>query len=97
LQKFLWRVPWDAHGEVATSGNAGSLHIFAEADLNRIGVPTRTTQQVLHPEKPAAEKGFYIHPELFGAAKEKSIAAVHHPALNHLPERQAVKLLKQQQ
>jgi hypothetical protein len=67
LQKFLWRVPWDAHGEAATSGNAGSLHIFAEAGLNRIGVPTRTIQQVLHPEKPAAEKGFYIHPELFGA------------------------------
>jgi hypothetical protein len=45
-------------------------------------------------EKPAAEKG-YIHPELFGAPQEKSIAAAHHPALNHQPERQAAKLLKQ--
>src|ERR1700682_6122416 len=43
--------PWDAHGEVATSGNAGGLHIFAEAGLKRIGVPTRTIQQVLHPKR----------------------------------------------
>jgi trimeric autotransporter adhesin len=34
--------------------------------------------------KPAAERGSYIHPELFGAPASKSVAAVHHPMINHL-------------
>jgi hypothetical protein len=29
-------------------------------------------------DKPAAERGFYLHPELYGAAAEKSLAAAHH-------------------
>jgi hypothetical protein len=32
--------------------------------------------------KPENERGFYIHPELFGAPQSKSIAAVHHPSVN---------------
>ena len=31
--------------------------------------------------KPEAERGFYLHPELFGAAAEKSIAVARHPML----------------
>jgi trimeric autotransporter adhesin len=46
--------------------------------------------------KPTNERGTYIHPELFGAPKEKSVAAVHHPSLNHLPTISAVKPLKHQ-
>jgi hypothetical protein len=30
-------------------------------------------------EKPDKERGFYLHPELFGAAEEKSIVALRHP------------------
>jgi trimeric autotransporter adhesin len=33
-------------------------------------------------EKPGVERGTYIHPELFGAPKEKSLAMAHHPELN---------------
>jgi hypothetical protein len=29
-------------------------------------------------DKPAAERGFYLHPELYGAAADKSLAAAHH-------------------
>jgi hypothetical protein len=32
-------------------------------------------------EKPEAEKGFYLHPELFGQPKEKGIEWAHHPQL----------------
>jgi hypothetical protein len=32
--------------------------------------------------KPDNERGFYIHPELFGVPQSKSIAAVHHPSVN---------------
>ncbi len=42
-------------------------------------------------EKPGVERGTYIHPELFGAPKEKSLAAAHHPELNRM---QAVKPVK---
>jgi len=42
-------------------------------------------------EKPGIERGTYIHPELFGAPKEKSLAAAHHPELNRM---QAVKPVK---
>jgi len=34
--------------------------------------------------KPSAERGSYIHPELFGAPASKSVAAVRHPMINHL-------------
>ena len=34
--------------------------------------------------KPAAERGSYIHPELFGRPASKSLAAVRHPMINHL-------------
>jgi trimeric autotransporter adhesin len=33
-------------------------------------------------DKPGVERGTYIHPELFGAPKEKSLAAARHPELN---------------
>jgi hypothetical protein len=31
--------------------------------------------------KAERERGFYLHPELFGAGLEKSIAAVRHPGM----------------
>jgi trimeric autotransporter adhesin len=31
-------------------------------------------------DKPEDERGYYIHPELFGEGPEKSIIAAHHPA-----------------
>ena len=31
-------------------------------------------------DKPAEQRGYYLHPELFGAPKEKSIASAPHPA-----------------
>jgi hypothetical protein len=42
----------------------------AWADVHRIPV-----EQV----KPEKERGLYLHPELFGAPAEKSIAAARHP------------------
>jgi len=33
-------------------------------------------------EKQGVERGTYIHPELFGAPKEKSLAMAHHPEVN---------------
>jgi hypothetical protein len=38
-------------------------------------------------DKPESEQGLYLHPELFGAPMEKSIAAVHHSG--------AIKMMKQ--
>jgi len=38
------------------------------------------------------ERGFYLHPELFGASPEKSIAAVHHPAAMKLATKGKSKL-----
>jgi hypothetical protein len=35
-------------------------------------------------EKTGVERGTYIHPELFGAPKEKSALAAHHPELNRV-------------
>jgi hypothetical protein len=32
-------------------------------------------------EKPARERGFYIHPELYGAPEEKQLEWAHHPGL----------------
>jgi hypothetical protein len=49
----------------------------AWADTHRIPV------EVLKPER---ERGLYIHPELFGAPAEKSIAVARHPALKIIPE-----------
>jgi hypothetical protein len=37
-------------------------------------------------DKSAMERGAYIHPELFGATSDKSVAAVHHPNLKTLPQ-----------
>jgi hypothetical protein len=31
-------------------------------------------------DKPEDERGYYIHPELFGEGPEKNIIAAHHPA-----------------
>jgi trimeric autotransporter adhesin len=40
-------------------------------------------------EKPAQERGHYLHPELFGATEEESIGATSHPAMT-LPVTAAV-------
>ena len=41
-------------------------------------------------EKPERERGYYIHPELYGAPEEKSIAWARHPDLmKRMKERQA--------
>jgi hypothetical protein len=37
------------------------------------------------------ERGLYLHPELFGASKEKSIAAARHPVLNRLGSLSVIK------
>jgi hypothetical protein len=42
--------------------------------------------------KAPAEQGFYLHPELFGAPAEKSIAVAHHPMILKLHKQQAAKL-----
>ena len=41
-------------------------------------------------EKPERERGYYIHPELYGAPEEKSIEWARHPDLmKRMKERQA--------
>jgi hypothetical protein len=40
-------------------------------------------------EKAQADRGFYLHPELFGAPPEKSIALAHHPMMQKLLKQQA--------
>jgi trimeric autotransporter adhesin len=45
-------------------------------------------------EKPAGEKGLYIHPELFGAPQEKSIASAHHPEISRVAATSAAKRIK---
>ncbi len=41
-------------------------------------------------EKPANERGYYIHPELYGAGQEKSIQWANHPEqMRKLAEQQA--------
>ena len=39
--------------------------------------------------KAPADRGFYLHPELFGAPMEKSIAVAHHPMILKLRQRKA--------
>jgi hypothetical protein len=90
LQKFLWRVPWDAHGEVATSGNAGSLHIFAEAGLNRIGVPTRTIQQVLHPKRRSFPGPLRHVPTVLPLATAPHSFQITQTTLSYLPTRKYI-------
>jgi hypothetical protein len=48
--------------------------------------------------KDAADQGLYLHPELFGASDDKSIARAHHPALPKLqkPDARIQKLQEQQ-
>jgi len=45
-------------------------------------------------EKPAGDKGLYIHPELFGAPQEKSIASAHHPEISRVAATSAAKRIK---
>ncbi len=40
-------------------------------------------------EKAQADRGLYLHPELFGAPPEKSIALAHHPMMQKLLKQQA--------
>ncbi len=42
--------------------------------------------------KAPADRGLYLHPELFGAPAEKSIALVHHPMMLKLQKQEATKL-----
>ena len=42
--------------------------------------------------KAPADRGFYLHPELFGAPIEKSIAVAHHPMVLKVQEQAAAKL-----
>jgi hypothetical protein len=42
-------------------------------------------------EKAQADRGLYLHPELFGAPPEKSIALAHHPTMLKLMKQQAAK------
>jgi hypothetical protein len=41
--------------------------------------------------KAPADRGLYLHPELFGAPPEKSIALAHHPTMLKLMKQQAAK------
>jgi len=38
-------------------------------------------------EKPERERGFYLHPELFGAPPEKSVASARHPEIMNRPKK----------
>jgi len=42
-------------------------------------------------EKAQADRGLYLHPELFGAPSEKSIALAHHPMMLKMIKQQAPK------
>ena len=42
--------------------------------------------------KPAAERGSYLHPELFGASAEKSLGVVRHPMIHKMMKEQAASL-----
>lgn len=42
--------------------------------------------------KPEQERGFYLHPELFGAPAEKSIGVVCHPIIQKLMKEKAATL-----
>ena len=42
-------------------------------------------------EKPQTDRGFYLHPELFGAPAEKNIGLAHHPMMQKLMKQAAAK------
>jgi len=42
-------------------------------------------------EKAQADRGLYLHPELFGAPPEKSIGLAHHPMMLKVMKQQAAK------
>jgi hypothetical protein len=39
--------------------------------------------------KAPADRGLYLHPELFGATEQKSIALAHHPMMQKMMKQQA--------
>lgn len=73
-------------------GSAGSKVSWQVTGVRRDPY-ARAYPLVVEQQKNARERGYYIHPELYGAPKEKGIAWVRHPGLSP----QAEKILKQQQ
>jgi hypothetical protein len=47
---------------------------------------------VVEQEKPASERGLYVHPELYGALREKAVDWVHHPKTMQPPNAPRVPL-----
>jgi TGF-beta propeptide len=67
---------------VKVSWQVTGIRQDAWANANRIQVEV---------PKAAAERGFYLHPELFGAPPEKSIAVARHPMILKPPKQPAIR------
>jgi hypothetical protein len=67
---------------VKVSWQVTGIRQDAWANANRIQVEV---------PKAAAERGYYLHPELFGAPPEKSIAVARHPMILKPPKQPAIR------
>lgn len=65
---------------VKVSWQVTGIRQDAWANAHRISVEVPKTEQ---------ERGFYLHPELFGAPQEKSIAAARHPGMQSFLKKQS--------
>jgi len=78
----------DAHAWIAQKVHAGNFQIATNASSVEVSWQITAVRQdafakahplVVEQEKPAREKGFYIHPELYGQAEEKQTEWGRHP------------------
>ena len=69
-----------ADGKFRIMTNAPHVEVSWMISAIRQDAYAKAHPVVVHQDKPASERGFYIHPELYGQAKEKQTEWARHPA-----------------
>ena len=80
-------------GRFKIAGGSADSKVSWQVTAVRRDAYAKAYPLIVEQEKSARERGYYIHPELYGAPKEKGIAWARHPGLM----RHAKKILEQQQ
>ena len=78
------------HGQFKVAGGKPGMKVSWQVTGVRQDAFARAHPLQVEVEKPANERGYYVHPELYGAGKEKSIQWANHPEqMRKMTERQA--------
>jgi hypothetical protein len=79
-----------AHGQFRVAGGKPGMKVSWQVTGVRQDAFARAHPLQVEVDKPEKEKGFYIHPELYGAGKDKSIQWANHPEqMKRMAARQA--------